>query len=142
MNKIAFEQRNKEILKDRNNGMTYTQLGKKYGISRQGVEWVLRKHFKGEFKHRVYFSTKFVKFICKQCGKEMSRYQIDKPVFCSRQCAAIAHRVYRTPQEKREHHNRRLARYYHNVLKLDPVYIENKKRLNREYALKHKRSHV
>ena len=121
--------RNDEIIKNYNNGGTIAGLSLKFGISRQRVHQILKKagvKMRGRGKPR----KERLELKCKHCGKKYESI-VKTRTFCSRRCASLGMRKYRTPAEriraKRERRVRareRASRHYHEVFKKNPQWRE------------------
>ncbi len=82
----------KEMIKD---GLSYSAIGRVYGVSRQRIEQLIRP-YKSDIKEHIGKSWKnrkkrdFTEITCQICGKKKkSKYRYVTPKFCSKECARI-----------------------------------------------------
>jgi hypothetical protein len=80
----------KEMIKD---GLSYSAIGKAYGVSRQRIEQLIRP-YKSDIKEHIGKSWKnrtkrdFTEITCQMCGKKkQSKYRYVTPMFCSKECS-------------------------------------------------------
>lgn len=66
----------------REQGISYSEIGKRYGMTHQGVSWILNKWFGKKLRQKNR-----IKIICLECGKESSFVEsLDKRKFCNKNC--------------------------------------------------------
>ena len=106
--------------------MTYVEIGKEFGISHQGVQFMLKKHFPDQNPKQVKF-RQTDKLVCGWCKKDFTRYKgmtRHKKTFCSHACYWEFKKDRRTPEEKRLAYNARMSKFYHGKFKSNPNWKE------------------
>lgn len=112
-NKINRRAKYLSMYELRLSGLTYEEIAIKYGISRQGVNYLLLKYFP---KIKTAKPARYKKIKCKNC-KEYFQINVVliKRKFCGRACQLYyldKNKIVRTQAEKREFNRDRMRKYY------------------------------